>query len=248
MGYAMDDLNFLHLLTFATAGFAASMITGLAGFAFGIIAAGPWLHVLTPSQTTTLIVAYGLLIQGYSVWKLRVAVKFDRLLPFLVGSAIGVPLGVGLLDWVTAGHLRVGVGIILIAYSLYGLLAPALPKFAEVTKIVDGFIGALGGILGGATGLAGIVVTIWSGLRGWPKDEQRAVFQPVGVVTFAMIAAWLGGVGLIPRDTILLFTIGLPAILAGMWAGLKLYGKLNEAGFRKIVLALLLISGATLVL
>jgi len=99
-----------------------------------------------------------------------------------------------------------------------------------------------------ATGLAGIVVTIWSGLRGWPKDEQRAVFQPVGVVTFAMIAVWLGGVGLVPSDTILLFTIGLPAILAGMWAGLKLYGKLNEAGFRKIVLALLLISGATLVL
>jgi hypothetical protein len=63
-----------------------------------------------------------------------------------------------------------------------------------------------------------------------------------------MIVAWLGGVGLVSRDTILLFTIGLPAILAGMWAGLKLYGKLNEAGFRKIVLALLLISGATLVL
>src|SRR5215472_5905302 len=117
----MGDLDFFNILIFIAGGFTASAITALAGFAFGIIAAGPWLHVLTPSQTTTLIVAYGLLIQGYSVWKLRAAVKFERLLPFLVGSAIGVPLGVGLLDWVTAGHLRIGVGIILIAYSLYGL-------------------------------------------------------------------------------------------------------------------------------
>src|SRR5215467_4147334 len=144
----MGDLDFFSILIFIAGGFTASAITALAGFAFGIIAADPWLHVLTPSQTTTLIVAYGLLIQGYSVWKLRAAVNFERLLPFLVGSASGVPLGVGLLDWVTAGNLRVGVGIILITYSLYGLLAPALPKFAEATKIVDAFIGALGGVLG----------------------------------------------------------------------------------------------------
>src|SRR5262252_547045 len=78
----MHDLTFLSLLLFVAAGFAASMITGLAGFAFGIIVAGPWMHVLAPSQTTSLIVAYGLLIQGYSVWKLRAAIKFGRLLPF----------------------------------------------------------------------------------------------------------------------------------------------------------------------
>ncbi len=104
-----------------------------------------------------------------------------------------------------------------------------------------------GGVLGGATGLAGILVTIWSGLRGWPKDEQRAVFQPAGVATFAMIAIWLGGTGIVARDTLIAFVIGLPAVLAGTWAGLKLYGKLDEGAFRKAVLALLLLSGATLI-
>ena len=51
----MDDLNSLNLLIFVASGFAASMITGLAGFAFGIIAAGPWLHVLALPQTASLI-------------------------------------------------------------------------------------------------------------------------------------------------------------------------------------------------
>jgi uncharacterized membrane protein YfcA len=96
------------------------------------------------------------------------------------------------------------------------------------------------------TGFAGILVTIWCGLRGWPKDQQRATFQPVGVAIFAMSALWLGGSGSVSTDTIKLFFVGLPALLAGTWLGLRLYGRLDEAGFRKVVLVLLLISGAAL--
>jgi len=33
--------------------------------------------------------------------------------------------------------------------------------------------------------------------------------------------------------------ISLPALLAGSWLGLKLFGRLDEASFRKIVLVLL---------
>jgi uncharacterized protein len=242
----MGDLNLFSFLIFIAGGFAASLITALAGFAFGIIAAGPWLHVLTPSQTTALIVAYGLVVQGYSVWKLRAAIKIGRLLPFLLGGAIGSPLGVQLLRWVSATHLRLGVGAVLIVYAAHGLLRPNLPRFAGTSRSADALVGLLGGVLGGATGLAGIVVMIWSGLRGWSKDEQRAVFQPAGVANFAMIALWIGGVGVLDRDTMMLFAVGLPFILAGLWIGFAFYRKTDEAGFRKIVLILLLVSGATL--
>jgi uncharacterized protein len=243
----MDGLNGLDIFVFLASTFAASLITGLAGFAFGIIAAGPWLHVLKPSQVTTLIVAFGLLIQSYSVWKLRAAIRLQRLIPFLIGSAFGVPLGVALLHWIAPAHLRAGVGIVLMAYSVYGLMSPRLPGLKAAGRAVDATVGFFGGILGGATGLAGILVTIWCGLRGWPKDEQRAVFQPTGLATFAMIAIWLGGAGMVAGDTMIVFVIGLPAVLAGTWVGLKLYGKLEEGGFRKVVLALLLASGATLI-
>jgi uncharacterized membrane protein YfcA len=243
----MIGLDSLQLLVFLAAAFAASLIAGLVGFAFALIAAGPWLHVLAPAQVTTLIVAFGLVVQGWSVWKLRAAIRPRRLLPFVAGGAIGVPLGVALLRWLSSGQLRVGVGIFLIVYSLYGLLRPTLPQFKQSGAAPDMGVGVANGILGGATGFAGIVVTIWSGLRGWPKDEQRAVFQPTGVATFVMIALWLGGAGMVAGDTIMLFVVGLPAVLAGTWAGFRLYGRLDESGFRKAVLALLLVSGASLV-
>ena len=185
-------------------------------------------------------------MQGYSVWKLRAAIKIGRLFPFLLGGAIGSALGVQLLSWASATHLRLGVGAVLIAYGAYGLLRPNLPSFVGASRFIDAVVGFFGGVLGGATGLAGIVVMIWSGLRGWSKDEQRAVFQPAGVANFAMIALWIGGVGALDRDTMVLFAAGLPAILAGLWIGFALYRKTNEAGFRKIVLILLLVSGVTL--
>ena len=103
--------------------------------------------------------------------------------------------------------------------------------------------GFLNGVLGGATGLAGIVATIWCQLRGGPKDRQRAVFQPVSVATFALSAAWLGGRGAISRDVAWLFALGLPVLLAGTWLGLRFYGRLDEAQFRKVVLVLVAASG-----
>jgi uncharacterized membrane protein YfcA len=237
----------IDLVLFVAATFAAALVAGVAGFAFGLVAAAVWLHVLTPLQTTTLIVAFGLIVQGYSVWKLRHALKFQRLLPFLLGGLIGLPLGVALLEWAPAAEMRIAVGILLIAFSLYSLVRPQLAKVTAGGRLADGGVGILSGIVGGTTSFAGILPTIWCTVRGWPKDEQRAVFQPTGVAIFLGTALLLGGTGTVTPDTVRLFLIGLPALLAGSWLGLRLYGKLDEATFRKVVLVLLLVSGLALV-
>ena len=236
--------NALNLTIFLTATFAAALITGLVGFAFGLVAAAAWLHILSPLQTATLIIAFGLVVQGYSVWKQRQALRWQRLWPFLVGAALGVPLGVAVLRWTRPDYVRTGVGVILILFSVYSLVRPAM----KPVKSGGAGVGFANGILGSITGFAGILTTIWCGVRGWPRDEQRAVFQPIGVAIFAMSALWLGASGSLSTDTMRLFVIGLPVLLLGTWVGLKLFGHLNEAGFRRAVLLLLLASGITLVI
>jgi uncharacterized membrane protein YfcA len=240
---AMDGV--LDLSLFLAATFAAALVAGLAGFAFGLVAAAVWLHILTPLDTATLIVAFGLIVQGYSVWKLRHALRWQRLWPFLAGAAIGVPIGVAILGYADPRHVRKAVGGLLVLYGLYGLARPALKPVAAGIP-ADAAVGFLNGVLGGFSGLAGILVTIWSGLRGWSKDEQRTVFQPVGIAIFAMTALWLGIRGALSADVLMLFGLGLPVLLVGTWAGLKLYGRLDETGFRKVVLGLLLASGVLL--
>jgi uncharacterized protein len=61
-----------------------------------------------------------------------------------------------------------------------------------------------------------------------------------------MSALWIGAKGAITAETIKLFLVGLPALFAGTWLGLRLFGRLNEAAFRKLVLVLLLASGGVL--
>src|SRR6185369_13072790 len=225
----MDTVGALELSIFLIGSLAAAFITGLAGFAFGLIAAAIWLYALTPEQTTSLIVAYALLVQGYAVWKLRHTLNATRLIPLIVGSAVGVPIGILLLRWVPPGWLRMAIGALLILFSLYNLAKPKLPEVKGGGQAADAGVGFLNGVVGGSTGLAGILIVIWANMRAWPRDEQRAAFQPTGVATFLITLIALGGTGIIKADTLKLFALGLPALVIGTWSGWQMYGKLDEA-------------------
>ena len=243
----MDGIA-IELPLFLLATFAGAFVAGLSGFAFGLVAASLWLYVLTPLQSASLIVGFGLLVQGYSVWKLRNAIDWRRLWPFMIGAVAGVPVGVSLLTWADPKSVRIAVGVILIAYSLYALFRPQLKIATVVPPAADIAVGFVNGLLGGLTGLAGIIITIWCNLRGLPKDVQRATFQPVAVVVFVMAALMLGARGSLTVETAKLFALGLPFLFAGTWLGLKLFGRIDEGTFRKIVLALLFVSGAALLI
>src|SRR3989442_14011287 len=95
----MDGVAVPELAIFLLATFAAALVAGLAGFAFGLVAAAAWLHILTPLQTASLIIAFGLIVQGVAVWKLRRALQWSRLWPFLIGGGIGGPIGGAMPRW-----------------------------------------------------------------------------------------------------------------------------------------------------
>src|SRR4029453_5413318 len=111
---------------FLLAAFAGGFASGLAGFAMGFVVAGIWLHVITPVQTTALIVGYSLLTQGYGVWKLRRALSWRTEAPFVFGGSIALPFGTMLLTYTARAYLRGGVGALLVIYSIYGFAKPAL--------------------------------------------------------------------------------------------------------------------------
>ena len=211
------DGTVLGLYLLAT--FIGGMTTGIAGFAMGLVVSGIWLHILTPIQTAALIVGYALLAQTYSIWKLRQAMSWREVAPFIIGGAVGVPIGALLLTYINPAHLRIGVGVLLVLYSVYSLAKPAL-KPVQGGVPTDLGIGFLNGLLGGLTGLGGIIVTVWVQLRGWPKDVQRIVFQPVILAAQGMTAVSLAFAGAYTAETIKLYLYGLPALAAGIWIGL----------------------------
>ena len=234
------------LTVFLLASFLGGLTSGLAGFAMGLVVSGIYLHILTPIQTATLIVGYGFVTQGYGVWALRHAVRWRSAAPFIIGGLMGVPAGTMLLTYIDPAYMRIGVGILLVVYSIYSLARPAI-KLAHEGVAAEVGVGFLNGLLAGLTGLVGIVVVIWCQLRNWPKDVQRAIFQPVLLATILTSTVSLSAAGAVTAETMKLYLLGLPCMLAGTWVGLRLYGRLNDAAFRKIILLLLLVSGLSLI-
>ena len=150
-GFGLD----IGLGLFLVAAFLGGFASGLAGFAMGFVVSGIWLHIITPIQTTALVVGYGLWTQGYGVWKLRRSLNWRSLAPFLIAGALGVPIGTMLLTYIDPAYMRIGVGVLLVFFSIYGLTQP---KFTPVPAGVpaDGGIGFVNGVLCGLTGLPGL--------------------------------------------------------------------------------------------
>ena len=133
---------------FLFAAFVGGFASGLAGFAMGFVVSGIWLHMITPIQTTTLIVGYGLLTQGYGVWKLRHSLSWQKIAPFIIGGTIGVPIGTMLLTYIDPGlsaqRSRSAAGV----YGSYGLAQPGSSRCRTRTA-ADAGIGLLNGMLAG---------------------------------------------------------------------------------------------------
>jgi uncharacterized membrane protein YfcA len=243
-GLTLDGSNLL----VAGAALLGAFASGLAGFAFGLVALGLWLHVLSPKIAGPLVVVASLVVQTVSLIHLRRAVRLDLLWPFVVGGLIGVPVGVWLLDYTDPDLFRRSVGAFLALYAAYMLLAPAMAPMTAGGRAADTGVGFIGGVMSGLAGLSGAVPTAWCRLRGWSKDVTRAVYQPFNMAIQVMSIAALFQAGLLTRELGFYTLLCLPAMLIGVWLGLRLYARVDERQFRKIVLGMLLVSGISLIL
>ena len=99
-----------------------------------------------------------------------------------------------LLVYTDAGVLKIALGIFLLVFGTYALLSPRLHTITAGGRAADAVVGFIGGVLGGIGGYSGVLPTIWTQLRGWPKETARAVYQPYVIVIQAH-RAWPGSSG-----------------------------------------------------
>jgi uncharacterized membrane protein YfcA len=226
--------------------FVASFTSGLAGFAFGLVALGLWLHFLEPAVAGPLVVLGSLVGQLLTTLTLRRSFRPDLFWPFIAGGALGVPLGVLVLKFAEPGPLRRGFGVFLVAYAAYALLRPRMKPVLAGGRLADGGIGMVGGVMGGIAGLSGAIPVLWCDLRGWGKEVARGVYQPFNIAMHVLALAGMALAGLLDAKVWTAFAFCLPGIVLGTWLGLRLYAYVDDRQFRGIVLWLVLASGVVL--
>jgi len=246
MGMFGEDWSTLVLVLVGA--LAGGFVNGLTGFGTGLTALPLWLQAVEPLVAAQLVSAasvVGHLSSLPAIWR---AIDWRRLAPMLLAGLIGVPIGGWLLPWISLPTFKLTIGVLLIAYCAFMLLAAGRVRLAAGGRSAEAMIGLGGGVLGGLAGLSGMLPTLWAALKGWPKDERRMFFQVYNMtVLTAMLLANLvqGRIGL--RFAVVL-GVALPGTLLGARLGAVVYRRLDDRRFDRVVLLLLLLSGVGLVL
>ncbi|WP_076515660.1 MULTISPECIES: sulfite exporter TauE/SafE family protein [Burkholderiales] len=221
----------------------AGFVQGLSGFAFGLVAMSFWVWAVDPKVAAALTVFGGLLGQLIAAFSVRRGFKLNQLLPFVLGGIAGIPVGVWLLPLVDANTFKIGLGVILLFWCPAMLFAQRIPKISFGGRLADGVVGLAGGVLGGFGGFTGVIPTLWCVLRGFPREEQRAIIQNFNLAMLIVIMGTYSAAGLVTKATLPLFAIVAPAMLIPTFLGTRMYKGISDLRFRQIVLGLLTASG-----
>jgi uncharacterized protein len=242
----MSLADFLPVATFGSV-LIGSVAAGLAGFAFSAITGSLLFHWVAPMAAVPLLLACSITTQLFSIAALWNTMQWKRCLPILVGGFLGIPVGAFVLQHLSAARFNVAFGAFLVCYAAYMLWRPNLKIHQDGGgPLAATAIGFVGGITGGAVAFPGAFPTIWCSLRALPKEIQRGTVQPFILIMQVATLAYFSKLGILDVETAKTFLWCAPAVLGGTWIGIRLFRRIDDVMFRRVLLMLLLVSGAAL--
>ncbi|HZW81602.1 MAG TPA: sulfite exporter TauE/SafE family protein [Candidatus Deferrimicrobiaceae bacterium] len=169
----------------------------------------------------------------------------------VLSTLFGIPLGLLLL---TSGHqraLKATLGLIIVGFAVYSLMArttiggapPELKRDSRGWLLACGFCA---GVLGGAYGMNGPPLAIYGATRRWSAQHFRATLQgyflPASMI--GMAGYWLAGLW-VPAVTHF-YLLSLPAAVLAVFLGRAINHRLHGDAFLKYIYVSLAGIGAVL--
>lgn len=232
----------------------ASLIVGFAYVAFGltgfgstVIALPLLVQVLPLKFAVPMLMLLDLVATFGFGLRLRKGIRFDEfawLLPFLLG---GMALGLTLLIQVPERPLLAVLGIFVLAYAAYGFARRGSPL--RLARAWCAPIGLAGGAFSALFGTGGVLLAIYNAGRLRDSNQLRAT-NAAGIMFTSLVRVVLfGATGLLEQDNLLLMAACLvPAMLAGILLGNRLHAVVSAAAAVRALYAILIVSGAGLLL
>ena len=159
---------------------------------------------------------------------------------------IGIFIGTAMLARLEQSQLLLVVGLFAVAASLAALLNPSLtiPTWAE--RWLAPPAGLAAGVVGGMSTLVGPILAVYLiGLK-LPRD---VFVKCMGLLyTITGICLLVGGLsqGMAGPTTLMLSALGIIPVYAGMVIGQRIRARIDPDLFRRLVLAIVLLTGANM--
>ena len=228
---------------------AASMVKGAIGFGFPLLSI-PLISTVWDPKHAVVLVSLASLVNnvGMAASGRGSRATFRRFLPVLIGMTLGTSIGALLLASVPSSVLAVVVGTAALVFATIALLRPNLAVPSHLERYLALPMGFLGGVLGGSTGIAGPFVVSYTHALKLSKREfvfflsvlylLGAIVQFVSYTQLGLFDALTFGVGLASC---------VPNFL-GVALGFRIQDRIDPLLFRKIVVVVIALSGASLMI
>jgi len=235
----------IDLLLAAVVIVGAFLVLGLAGFGNGLVALAFLPLVMSPVDAIVLLTLYTVLATIVIFVPLRADFQPAGLPALLLGSVLGTPLGVWVLAVLPATTLTRLIGLVLLTIVVLewlGVYPERLPGRGWALGA-----GVAAGLLGAAVGTPGPPVVLYTASQGWSARTIKANLQAFFLVNQTVIVLGYWWAGLLTAQVWRYTAFFVVPAALGLVIGMALFTRVDQRLFRRIVFAILFVSGLLLV-
>ncbi|MBK9610960.1 sulfite exporter TauE/SafE family protein [Candidatus Amarobacter glycogenicus] len=219
----------------------AAVIQSLSGFGFALFIV-PFLAILIgPRDTVLLSNLLSTVASGMQSRTLRHSADRRTAVTLMAGSFAGMPIGLAVLLLLDPTALKLVIAIMVIVFTLLLMRGLELHRAGVLGDLTAGLTS---GILNTSTSMSGPPVVMYLQGRGLPPLQFRATIATFFAVTSAVAVLLLLASGTAEPYVFVAFALSVPAVFIGQRIGNGLFEKVNAAIFRRMVYAILLVSGS----
>ncbi|MBS4218591.1 sulfite exporter TauE/SafE family protein [Bacillus sp. FJAT-49711] len=217
----------------------ASILQTSTGFGFSILATPFLLLIFDAREAIQINLILSLVISCALIYKIRKDIDFEALKRLVIGSVIGLPLGMVIFLLLDMNKLRLAISIIILLLTLLLIFNVRIRQ----TKGRDLTAGSLSGLLTTSIGMPGPPLLLYfSGINS-KKEKLRATTLAFYLFIYffsLLIQATFAGT----NKTIWISSgYALPFVVGGLYLGQLLFAKINQHVFRIFTYIILLFTG-----
>lgn len=246
----MSALSTLGLAFYAVVLLGAFAVRSAAGFGAGLIAIPMLALILPVSTAVSVATVFTTLTSVHQVSREWRQIAWRQFLTIFCYSMVGVGLGLYFLKLLNEDVMRRCLGVFMIIYALHALWTTGTPRLlhARWHGVLGAGVGIVGGLLSALFGAgAGPIYVVYFDILRLEKAVFRATMSAVVLLGGAARIVGYGSYGFYGTSTITLLAVGLPLAVAGSWVGDRVVYRLSARSFSRLVAAVMLLSGVTLV-
>lgn len=229
--------------------FAAGIVKGVTGMGLPTVAMGVLGSLLSPLAAAGLLLVPSFVT---NVWQLLAGPRFGmlvrRLWSMMLTIVLGTVFGSMLLTGGGAELTTVGLGIALVVYAAYTLLAKPLHVPPRWEPWLSPAIGLATGLVTGATGVFVIPAVPYIQSLDLERDDLVQALGLSFTVSTIALAVGLFWHGAAPVGDLLTSALAVIPALLGMAAGQAIRTRISPRLFKRLFLAFLLLLGLEMVL